>query len=270
MSDKTYYLRRVNKDNWAGISLYQFANEDIGAGVDDYGLPITGLTEDSYEENSKGNKQLVKGTRTLLEEAMSLEPGALKKGSTLKPNEFWVNYSVRLGAGEEKFHEAIPEDKLKIEFLKAQPQVAFGVKNIKAKTEYVLYTKEDEAVQSNKGKKSKREAYTLFEQLSLDEMAEILELLGIRAVTLSKDVIEDKLSDYMEEYPARFIAMVNDPNKKYRTFINKCLNKGILSIDGGAVVYNETILGYDTNSASLFLASDDGAKTYEALKIQLG
>ena len=46
MSDKTYYLRRVNKDNWAGISLYQFANEDIGAGVDDYGLPITGLTED--------------------------------------------------------------------------------------------------------------------------------------------------------------------------------------------------------------------------------
>ena len=75
MSDKTYYLRRVNKDNWAGISLYQFANEDIGAGVDDYGLPITGLTEDAYEENSKGNKQLVKGTRTLLEEAMSLEPG---------------------------------------------------------------------------------------------------------------------------------------------------------------------------------------------------
>lgn len=72
--------------------------------------------------------------------------------------------------------------------------------------------------------------------------------LGIRAATLSKDVIEDKLSDYMEEYPARFIAMVNDPNKKYRTFINKCLNKGILSIDGGAVVYNETILGYDTNS----------------------
>ena len=89
MSDKTYYLRRVNKDNWAGISLYQFANEDIGAGVDDYGLPITGLTEDYYEENSKGNKQLVKGTRTLLEEAMSLEPGTLKKGSTLKPNEFW-------------------------------------------------------------------------------------------------------------------------------------------------------------------------------------
>lgn len=270
MNQQIYHLRKINPNSWSGIRLYQFSNEDIGPGVDDQGLPITGLTENYYVENSKGNKELVKGTREQLELDMGLDQGTLKKGSLHKPNDFWINYAVRIGEGEEKFDTTIPEHRLAIEFLKAQPQVAFGVKNIKAKSEYLLYTREEEARQSNTEKKSKRDAYVMFEKLTLDDMAEILQLTGVKTGAMSKDAIEDALTDFLEAYPDKFKAMVNDPIRKFKTFINKALDKGILSLDGGAVMYNEIMLGYDKDSAAVHLSSPDGAKNYEALKIQMG
>lgn len=266
MEHKVYTLRKIHPNTWSGIRLYNFANEDIGCAMDAQGLPITGLTEDEMVPNAKGNKELVKGTRTQLEEAMGLEAGTLKKGSTLKPNEFWVNYNIRVGADDVHFDTSIPERRLAVEFLKAQPQVAYGVANIKAKSEYVLFTKEEEAANSNKEKKVKRTAFSLFEKLTLDDMAEILEIIGVRASSLSRDVIEDRLSDYMEEYPTKFIAIVEDPNRKHKTFVRKALDKGVLTMQDGAVMFNEIVVGYDADSAAARLFSEDNAKTLEAIK----
>lgn len=269
MDGKIYILRKIHPDTWAKVRLYQFANEDIGPAIDDQGLPITGLTEDSMEPNGKGQTEKVKGTRTELEEAMGLEPGTLKKGSSIKASPFWTMFSVRIGEGDEKFDSSIPEHRLKIEFLKAQPQVAFGVNAIKAKSEYVLFTREEEAVKANQVKKAKREAYALFEKLTLQDRVEIIEMLGIKASGLTADIIEDKLSDFIEENPPKFIIMVEDPSRKYKTFVRQALDKGILSLDGGAVMYNEIVLGYDIDSAAIKLFSEDQAKTREAIKLQL-
>ena len=269
MENTIYTLRKIHPDTWSGIRLFVNSTEDIGPGIDDQGLPITGLTENYSQENSKGNKEIVKGTRELLEEAMGLEPGTLKKGSVQKPGEFWLKYSVKIGQGDERFDMSIPDDRLKIEFLKAQPQVAFGVKNIKAKSEYVLFTKEEEAKKSNEAKKGKREAYKLFDELTLQDKKEILETTGIKAAGLSSDLIDDKLSDFVEEYPAKFIALAKDPSRKDKTFVRECLDKGILSLEGGAVMYNELVLGYDVESAASKLFSDEEAKTRKAIEMQL-
>lgn len=266
MEKKIYTLRKIHPNNWSGIRLYNFANEDIGCALDQQGLPITGLTEDEYVVNAKGNKELVKGTRVQVEEAMGLEPGTLKKGSSLKPNDFWVNFSIRVGLDDVNLDNSIPEHRLKIEFLKAQPQVAYGVSNIKAKSEYVLFTKEEEAVNANKEKKVKRIAFSLFEKLTLDDMCEILEILGIRSSSLSREVVEDRLSDYMEEYPNKFIAIVEDPNRKHKTFVRKALDKGVLNLENGAVMFNEIVIGYDVDSAAAKLLSEESAKTLEAIK----
>jgi hypothetical protein len=269
MENQVYVLRKIHPDSWTGIRLYTYANEDIGPAIDDQGLPITGLTENSTKPNSKGNTEIVRGTRELLEEKMGLEPGTLKKGSLIKPSPFWLNFCVRIGEGDEKFDTSVPENQLKVEFLKAQPQVAFGVKNIKAKSEYVLFTREEEAKQSNEGKTIKREAYKIFETLTLQDKVEVLEMHGVRTASMTADVVEDKLTDLLEEYPIKFKALATDPTRKNKTFIRQLLDKGILSIDGGAVMYNEVILGYDIDSAAVKLFSEEEAKTREALKIQL-
>ena len=103
---------------------------------------------------------------------------------------FGLTYAIRIGEGEEKFNMSIPEHRLAVEFLKAQPQVAFGVKSIKAKSEYVLYTREEEDKQANVGKRSKREAYNIFDKLSLDDMSEILQLTGVKTTTMTREAIE--------------------------------------------------------------------------------
>jgi len=269
-NNKVYFLRKIHPNNWSGVRLYQFSNEDIGPGIDDQGLPITGLTETRWEVNSKGQKEQVKGTREEFEKELGYEPGTLKRGTLTKPSNFWLNFFIRIGEGDEKFDMAIPENQLKVAFLKAQPQVADGVKNIRAKSEYVLFTREEEAANSNKEKKVKRKAYSLFEKLTLEDMANILELTGIKASNLSRDVIEDKLSDYVEEYPNKFVAIVEDPTRKNKTFIRKCLDKGILEMEGGTVMFNEVVLGYDINSAAAKLFDSNNAKTLEAIKIQMG
>lgn len=269
MENKTYILRKINPNKWSGIRLFDFSNEDIGPAIDHQGLPITGLTEDYFEVNSKGNKELVKGTRVKLEEELGLDPGTLKRGSLIKPSPFWIEFTVRIGEGDLKLREEDPMDRLKILFLKAQPQVADGSKNIKAKSEYVIFTQEEEAVASNKAKKTKREAYTLFDKLSLEDMAEILEVTGNRPDSMSRDVIEDKLSDYMEEYPNQFVAIVKDPTRKNKSFVRKALDKGVLRFEGGAIMYGETVLGYDVDSATAKLFSDELGKSLEAIKLQM-
>ena len=270
MENQVYYLRKIHPNTWSGVRLYQFSNEDIGPGIDEQGLPVTGLTEDETITNAKGQKEIIKGSRTEMEKELGYEQGTLKKGTIMKPSDFWLNFAIRIGDGDEKFDMSIPENKLKVAFLRAQPQVADGVKDIRAKSEYVLFTREEEAANSNKEKKIKRKAFSLFEQLTLEDMANILELVGIKASNLTKDVVEDKLSDYMEEYPQKFVAIIEDPTRKNKTFIRKCLDKGVLTLDGGTILFNEVVLGYDIDSAASRLFDKDNGKTLEAIKLQMG
>lgn len=269
LGGKTYILRNINPNKWSGIKSYEFTNDDIGPDLNQQGLPVTGLTENYYETDDKGRKKEVKGTRIIMEERLGLDPGTLKKGSLQKHSDFWVNYTVRYDGSDLKLDTNIPENELAVLFLKAQSVVAFGVANIKAKSEYVLFTKEEEAKQSNARKKTRRSAYTLFEKLTQEDMSEVLEMTGVKVASLTADVIEDKLSDYMEEYPKKFIAMVEDPSRKHKTYIRRCLDKGIMFLEDGAVMYGETVLGYDVDTAATKLFSDEGAKTREAIKIQM-
>ena len=266
---KTFYLRSINPNTWSKIRRFQFTSEDLAPELDSHGLPVTGLTEDQTITNKSKNKEILKGSRALLEKELGMEEGELKKGTIQKHSLFWSNFSIKMDNAEMELSGDLPQDQLNILFLSAQSYVAVGVKNRKSKSEYLLYTKEDAAIDSNKKKKVKREAYKVFDSLSIEEKVDILEMLGIKAKTLSVDIVEDKLSDVMEDSTAKFLAIANDPKRKQKTYVRKCLDLGFLTMEDGAVMYGETVLGYDVNSAADNLFSDTNAKTREALKIQI-
>lgn len=270
--EHVYTLRRINPDKWAKVKMYQYAFDDIGPGTNKLGLPATGLTEAHKDIDSKGRTTTIPGTRTEIEKLMGLDEGSLRPGTQHKPSDFWLKFSVKVGENDLQLDTSIPDNALKVLFLKAQSQVAFGIKNIKSKSEYVLFTAEEEAVAHNVAKKGRRKATVLFDKLSESERREILSLTGIKADSLSNSVIEDKLGDFAEDYPTKFIALVEDPNRSNKMFIRECLDKGLLSYDsegGGTIIYNETVLGYDIDSATVSLFSENNIKTLEALKLQL-
>ena len=266
---KKYVLRKVRTNTWSGIDRFSDTKEGIAANIDNQGLPITGLTEDSTIKNEKGHMEVVKGTRTLIEEALGVYPGYLKRGTTIKHSDFWIQYAVILDFAEKRFDTANPEDWLAVEFLKAQKQVAFGTANVTAYSEYLLYSPEEAAATANKNNKGKREANKVFEQLTLGDRKEVLEMFGMRAESLSADEIESKLYDAMEEYPAKFLMFVNDPTRKQQAFVRSCLERNVLRIDNGNIMYNDTLLSYDVKNAALKLFSEEHATTLAAIKLQV-
>lgn len=266
---KTFFLRSINPDKWAKVRRFNFTSEDLGPCIDKHGLPVTGLTEDTMITNEKQNKEVLKGTRGILEKELGLEEGQLKKGTLISPSLFWTSFTIKMETADLELSGDDPQDQLKILFLAAQDYVAFGINNRKAKSEYLLYTKDDAAKDANKTKKTKREAYRIFDELTLEEKSDILEMLGVNARTLTADMIEDRLSDMVEDAPTKFMAIAQDPKRKQKVYVRKCLDKGFLTMVDGAVMYGETVLGYDINSAADNLFSDTNAKTREALKIQI-
>jgi len=269
LTQTKYILRKVRTNTWSGIDRFSDTKEGIACNIDNQGLPITGLTEDTKVQNDKGHIETVKGTRTQIEEALGVEPGYLKRGTTIKHSDFWVQYAVILDFAEKRFDTNNPEDWLAVEFLKAQKQVAFGSSNITAYSEYLLYSPEDAAITANKSNKGKREANKIFETLTLGDRKEVLEMFGMRAESLSADEVENKLYDSMEEFPAKFMLFVNDPTRKQQAFIRSCLDRKVLTLVNGDIMYNSTLISYDVQNAAIKLFSEEHATTLAAIKLQI-
>ncbi len=269
LTAKKYVLRKVRMNTWSGVDRFSDTKEGIACNIDSQGLPITGLTEDTKVTNDKGHIEVVKGTRTLIEEALGVEPGYLKRGTTIKHSDFWVQYCVELSTSERRFDISIPDDWLSIEFLKAQKQVAFGNQNVTPYTEYLLYSPEEAAISANKSNKGKREANKVFETLTLGDRKEVLEMFGYRAESLTPDEVESKLYDTMEEFPEKFLMFVNDPTRKQQAFVRSCLDRQVLTIEMGNIMYKETLLGYDVKNATSALFSEAHSTTLAAIKLQV-
>ena len=266
---KKFILKKISVNTWSGIDRFKDTKEGIACCIDNQGLPVTGLTEDTKGPNGKGQIEVKEGTRTIIEKELGMEPGTLKRGTSYTPNPFWVQYCVDIKSAETKFDTTNPEDFLAVEFLKAQRHVAFGNNNLKADSIYLLYSPEEAAVVANKSNKGRRDANKLFESLSLQDRKEVLDMFGVRTESLSVDEIENKLYDKMEEYPTKFTMFVNEPTRKQQAFIRTCLDRGILTKVNGDVMYNDTLLSYDVPNAALALFSEPFAATLKAIKLQI-
>ncbi len=69
---------------------------------------------------------------------------------------------------------------LHICFIKGHKRVANGINNLKPTHDYVLVNKEIEAEEANKRNKAKREAFSEFNKMSIEEMRKCLRLYGPR------------------------------------------------------------------------------------------
>ncbi len=261
-----YKVRRIRK-NWAGIGLFDLCGEHIGPGVDDVtGLPITGLTENTWEKGNNGSKKEVKGTREQLEIDLGMEKGTLAPGSIYKPNPFWLNFSVRIGEDDLELDESIADHRLKLLFLKAQPQFAVGIGNQKSKSEFVIFTETEEASASNTVKSKRRQAYVAFEKLSKQDKSDVLKATGTNPEGLTIDIIEDKLSDWMELNPEKFMAIVEDPDRAKKVLFRQWMDMAIITMEGDQFAYKDTMLGFTLDIACAEIHKPENSEMLTAIK----
>lgn len=214
----------------------------------------------SIDRNGNYNTGLTLEDEARLEPLLGLQKGNLNKS---KENKWWSQYNDGLGYFIEFtgntpliLDTEIPEHELSYLVLKGQKRVAKSVKeSTHPSAQFVIFNEEDEADKENKRGKNKRQANSLFETLSVNEMRNVLLMYGKNAESSSPAIIENQLSKLMDEDPLTFLVHAKDPHIKNKVFILSLVSAGILTRKGGAFIESvtEDILAYDMDTMIQFL-----------------
>lgn len=227
-------LRFIRTNPWVGISKFKNCGDYIGPYWTRSGNRYTGLTEEDARR---------------LEKAIGYPEGHLAPYSP-----FWATYSVKLGNKDLYIHTEKPEDELKYLFLKSHKRVAFGTSNITPSTDYLLSNSQAEAEENNKKFKIKRETYSAFTKMSLEEMRKCLRLYGIKSDSISNELVESKLNELIENDPQRYLLLwVNNKNKETQYLIEEAISKNIIRKNKNMYYYGTDVIGRSMDEAVLML-----------------
>lgn len=256
-------VKRVKKNGWLnGLKSYSGAKTRVGVVVDSQGNQVTGLTKEDEHR---------------LEEALGHDRGYLKKGNLRDENlnNFWTSHTVDFLEDQVLVLDTEdPLQELDYLMLKAQKKVAKNMAELRTNgfAQFVIFNEEDEAAGENKRGKNKRMASNLFEELSTNDMKNILMLYGRPSDSTSPVMIENQLMKLMEDDPAEFLVHSKDPNMKSKVFVLELVKAGVLAKKGGAFVEygDDTVIAYSMDEMVKYLdakANNSKAIQYkEALK----
>lgn len=206
---------------------------------------------------------------TQFEEKLGLDKGELKKTS-----KFWDNYYIKLTGKSFALNDDYPSDELAIKVLKAQVGlVAPNAQALKSpgysKAEFVLVEAEAEAKAENVTFKHKKKAFKLLEELSLEDMRQVLMVMGKPAKGLGNEQIENSIQKELERDPKRFIEILEDPTRTMRIFISECASEGILERRGSGYSYSGELVAPSIESMVDFLNNKENNQMLFTLKQRL-
>lgn len=218
-------LQHARKDPWSGFMKYNSSCfTGICAPLSRAGNRLTGLTTEDERR---------------LEIALGYPEGHLARTSR-----FWVTYVVRVPKEGLTLDTEIPEHEMMYKLALANPRVAKNMSLINPSTDFVIINREAEAEDANKRNKTKREAMAAFTKMSPNEMKQALRLYGFSSDNVSSDVVEQKLFDYVESDPVRFLNLwVNNKNRDTQSFIEQAIAKNIIRKQRNVYYYGTDVIG---------------------------
>lgn len=248
-----YSLRILNKNMFNGVNRYINCSHTLIPQMTPTGKGFkTGLTD---------------------EEARKYEKALYQELGTLNPNSpAWENeYNLRITRQVTTLDSDIPEDAVRIAWLKQHSLVANGLKEsqMDSRYEYVLYAVEEEEKAQNKKFKRKRQAYQLFGNMSAEDMRDYLFVMGKNPAGMSTDAVENEIQLEIEANADKFISTQEDKIYKQRILIAKALAQGVLKQKGGSLFYEEEFLGSNTDAIVETLMKPTNANILAAIMDQV-
>jgi hypothetical protein len=189
---------------------------------------------------------------------MGKAEGELDPSST-----FWDTFAIKIGKRKLIINTDRPEGELQYLFLLKHKRVANGLDKVTPATDYVLINKEAEAEQANKINKIKRDAYRALDKMSLEDMRKCLRLFGIKADTMSNELVEARLTENIERDPAKFIRIwVENPNKEINFIIEEALSKNIIRKNRSAYYFGTDLIGNGLEDVIAYLKDKKNQDLY--------
>lgn len=234
-------LTKINP--WTGLIKWSNCFDYVSTYWTRSGSRYTGLTTEKARE---------------LEQKMGKAEGELDPSST-----FWDTFAIKIGKRELVINTDRPEGELQYLFLLKHKRVANGLDKVTPATDYVLINKEAEAEQANKINKVKRDAYRALDKMSLEDMRKCLRLFGVKADTMSNELVEAKLTENIERDPAKFIRIwVENPNKEINFIIEEALSKNIIRKNRSAYYFGTDLIGNGIEDVIAYLKDKKNQDLY--------
>ena len=217
-------VKIIKSNPWTGITKWPTCFDWVGSYWTRSGNRYTGLTEEDARR---------------LEKEIGYAEGQLSSTS-----EFWKTFGCKIGRDGIILHTENPYDELQYLFLKSHKRVADGINKIKPSTDYVMTNSDNEAEETNRINKAKREAYREMDKMSIEDMRKCLRLYGIKSDTMSNELVEAKMAEKIEESPKNFmLEWVDNPNKEINFVIEEAISKNIIRKNRANYYFGTDLIG---------------------------
>lgn len=224
-------VKTLNRNMWAGVSQYKNCSTWLAPYLTRTGRRYTGLTEE--DEKRLGEK---------LRMDLSVN------------SPFWIPFHIKLGAKDLILDLDDPYDELRYLFLRSHKRVANGLADRKATANYVIINEESEAKETNVRNKIRRQALREFDKLTTSEMRRCLRILGNKADDISSEIVEQKLSEIVENNPTVFLEKwVNNTMKDTEYLVQEAVAKNVLRRNKNVYKYGTDIIGHTLEETVVYL-----------------
>lgn len=239
-------LKIKKKHPWAGLVKYKSCFDYISPYFTRSGSIYTGLTPEDEK---------------YYEKALGYPEGHLSKSS-----EFWNTFCVKVGSRTVLLDDAIPRQAMLIKFLSGHKRVATSLDKMDAGKDYLLINREAEAIEANKINKLRRDAIREFDKLTLEQMRKCLRILGVKADTMSNELVESTLFSMVDKNPKQFFTKwVDNKSKETEFLLESAIAKGVIRKDRTQYYYGTELFADSLQDAVAYL----DAKKNQDLKLSI-
>ena len=166
------------------------------------------------------------------------------------------------------------EDFITYKWLQNHPLVAKSEQEMinNPRKEFYIHDPVRETQKENVKVQSKKKAYLELAKLSdNEEKMDILVrlLVGVNPDNLSKEDKENRLDQYIDDNPAKFVKMATDPDLEIRAEIEQMVDKGIIRKQGNSYLYMDKTIGDSIAEAINFFKNERNSELVLDLKSKL-
>lgn len=205
--------RKFTKKILPGVS------QTLAPAMDKFGRVITGTNEKDY-------------TEIMAKDDTIAEPLSYK--------DFYRNLAVKVTDKGKDFDRSIPKHELTYRMLLTLPEVAMNKDEVNSSIhDFYLVDEETEAKEKLTTMDSKIKAFGYLNQMTPEDIKDILFLYGINTLTSSDSLAKAKIGEKIEEDAKTFISLFEDNGRSHRILLRKLLAKNIVRKEGGAYFYGE-------------------------------
>lgn len=239
-------LKIKKKNPWAGLIKYKSCFDYISPYFTRSGSIYTGLTSEDEK---------------YYEKALGYPEGHLAKSS-----DFWNTFCVKVGSRTVLLDDAIPRQAMIIKFLSGHKRVATSLDKMDAGKDYLLINREAEAIEANKINKLRRDAIKEFDKLTLEQMRKCLRIFGVKADTMSNELVESTLFGMVDKNPKQFFTKwVDNKSKETEFLLESAIAKGVIRKDRTQYYYGTEMFADSLDEAIAYL----DAKKNQDLKLSI-